>query len=89
VIFDVAVDLRCSSSAFGQWTGHVLTEENRQMLWIPAGFGHGFMVLSSVAEVLYKATNYYAPQGERSLLWNDPQIGIEGPDARNAGTLRE
>jgi dTDP-4-dehydrorhamnose 3,5-epimerase len=80
-IFDVAVDLRRSSSTFGQWTGHVLNEENKQMLWIPAGFGHGFLVLSAVAEVLYKATDFYAPQGERSVLWNDPQIGIAWPDA--------
>jgi dTDP-4-dehydrorhamnose 3,5-epimerase len=80
-IFDVAVDLRRSSRTFGQWTGHVLNEENKQMLWIPAGFGHGFLVLSTVAEVVYKATDFYAPQGERSVLWNDPQIGIDWPDA--------
>jgi dTDP-4-dehydrorhamnose 3,5-epimerase len=80
-IFDVAVDLRRRSPTFGQWTGHVLNEDNRLMLWIPAGFGHGFLVLSAVAEVVYKATNFYAPQGERSVLWNDPQIGIEWPDA--------
>ena len=80
-IFDVAVDLRRSSSTFGQWTGHRLSEENKQMLWIPAGFGHGFLVLSAIAEVLYKATDFYAPQGERSMLWNDPAIGIEWPDA--------
>ncbi|HEY3988379.1 MAG TPA: dTDP-4-dehydrorhamnose 3,5-epimerase [Acidobacteriaceae bacterium] len=78
-IFDVAVDLRRGSPAFGQWTGHVLNEENKQMLWIPAGFGHGFLVLSAIAEVLYKATDFYAPQGERSILWNDPQIGIQWP----------
>jgi dTDP-4-dehydrorhamnose 3,5-epimerase len=80
-IFDVAVDLRRSSSTFGRWTGHLLSEDNKLMLWIPAGFGHGFLVLSSVAEVLYKATDFYAPQGERSVLWNDPEIGIEWPDA--------
>ena len=80
-IFDVAVDLRRSSSTFGQWTGHRLSEENKQMLWIPAGFGHGFLVLSEVAEVLYKATDFYAPQGERSILWSDPAIGIQWPDA--------
>jgi dTDP-4-dehydrorhamnose 3,5-epimerase len=78
-IFDVAVDLRRSSSTFGQWTGHRLSEENKQMLWIPAGFGHGFLVLSTTAEVLYKATNFYAPQGERSILWSDPAIGIHWP----------
>jgi dTDP-4-dehydrorhamnose 3,5-epimerase len=80
-IFDVAVDLRRSSSTFGQWTGHHLNEDNKQMLWIPAGFGHGFLVLSAIAEVVYKATDFYAPQGERSVLWNDPQIGIDWPDA--------
>jgi dTDP-4-dehydrorhamnose 3,5-epimerase len=80
-IFDVAVDLRRNSSTFGQWTGHLLSEENKQMLWIPAGFGHGFLVLSPVAEVLYKATDFYAPQGERSILWNDPAMGIQWPDA--------
>jgi dTDP-4-dehydrorhamnose 3,5-epimerase len=80
-IFDVAVDLRRSSPTFGQWTGHHLNEDNKQMLWIPAGFGHGFLVLSATAEVVYKATDFYAPQGERSVLWNDPQIGIDWPDA--------
>lgn len=80
-IFDVAVDLRRSSPTFGRWTGHLLSEDNKLMLWIPAGFGHGFLVLSLVAEVLYKATDFYAPQGERSVLWNDPEIGIEWPDA--------
>jgi dTDP-4-dehydrorhamnose 3,5-epimerase len=79
-IFDVAVDLRRSSPTFGRWTGHLLSEDNKLMLWIPAGFGHGFLVLSPVAEVLYKATDFYAPQSERSVLWNDPQIGIEWPD---------
>jgi dTDP-4-dehydrorhamnose 3,5-epimerase len=78
-IFDVAVDLRRSSDQFGQWTGVRLSEENRRMLWIPAGYGHGFVVLSESADVLYKATDYYAPEGERSLLWNDPEIGIEWP----------
>jgi dTDP-4-dehydrorhamnose 3,5-epimerase len=86
-IFDVAVDLRRSSTNFGRWTGHLLSEENKQMLWIPAGFGHGFLVLSEVAEVLYKATDFYAPQGERSILWNDPQIGIQWPDAGVAPVL--
>jgi|SRR5690242_8820014 dTDP-4-dehydrorhamnose 3,5-epimerase len=79
-IFDVAVDLRRSSPTFGQWTGRTLSEDNRQMLWIPAGFGHGFLVVSPEAEVLYKATDFYAPQGERSILWNDAQIGIQWPD---------
>jgi dTDP-4-dehydrorhamnose 3,5-epimerase len=79
-IFDVAVDLRRSSESFGRWTGRILNEDNKQMLWIPAGFGHGFLVLSPVAEVLYKATDFYAPQGERSILWSDARIGIRWPD---------
>jgi dTDP-4-dehydrorhamnose 3,5-epimerase len=78
-IFDVAVDLRRSSPQFGRWTGVTLSEQSQNMLWIPAGFGHGFLVLSEIAEVLYKATDFYAPQGERSVLWNDPEIGIEWP----------
>jgi dTDP-4-dehydrorhamnose 3,5-epimerase len=80
-IFDVAVDLRRSSPRFGRWTGHRLSEENKRMLWIPPGFGHGFLVLSEVAEVLYKATDFYAPEGERSILWSDPEIGIDWPQA--------
>lgn len=75
-IFDVAVDIRQSSPTFGQWVGCVLSAENKQMLWVPAGFAHGFLVLSDVAEVLYKTTDYYAPQHERSILWNDPDLGI-------------
>lgn len=78
-IFDVAVDLRRSSPQFGQWAGVRLSEDNQRMLWVPAGFGHGFLVLSEVAEVLYKATDFYAPQGECSVLWNDPEIGIDWP----------
>ncbi len=78
-VYDVAVDLRRSSPHFGKWTGIELTEENHRMLWIPAGFGHGFVVLSEIAEVLYKATDFYAPAGDRSILWNDPEIGIEWP----------
>jgi len=80
-IFDVAVDLRRDSPDFGKWAGYRLNEENKRMLWIPAGFGHGFLVLSDVAEVLYKATDFYAPQGERSIVWNDPEIAIAWPDA--------
>jgi dTDP-4-dehydrorhamnose 3,5-epimerase len=86
-IFDVAVDLRRSSPQFGRWTGHVLSEENKQMLWIPPGFGHGFLVLSESAEVLYKATDFYAPQGERSVVWNDPQMDIRWPELGRAPTL--
>lgn len=78
-IFDVAVDLRKSSPTFGQWVGDYLSAGNRRMLWVPPGFGHGFYVTSERAEVLYKATDYYAPQWERSILWNDPALGIAWP----------
>lgn len=78
-IFDVAVDLRRDSTQFGQWFGTVLSSENRRMLWVPPGFGHGFLVLTEFAEVSYKATEFYAPAFERSLLWNDPAIGIDWP----------
>ena len=82
-VFDVAVDLRRSSPTFGRWMGDVLSGENRRMIWVPEGFAHGFVVLSETAEVLYKATDFYAPDHERTLLWNDPAIGI---DWRFAGT---
>lgn len=78
-IFDVAVDLRRDSADFGKWTAVTLSKENHRMLWIPEHFAHGFLVLSDVAEVAYKTTDYYAPQWERSLLWNDPEIGVEWP----------
>ncbi len=77
--FDVAVDLRRKSRTFGRWVGVRLSAEKKNELWIPAGFAHGFCVLSEWAEVFYKATDYYAPQWERSLLWNDPDIGIRWP----------
>ncbi len=78
-IFDVAVDLRRASLTFGKWAGHCLSAENRLQMWVPPGFAHGFYVLSEWAEVLYKTTDYYAPQLERTLLWDDPAIGIEWP----------
>jgi dTDP-4-dehydrorhamnose 3,5-epimerase len=78
-IFDVAVDLRCSSSTFGRWVGVTLSAEKKNQLWIPPGFAHGFYVISEKAEILYKATDYYAPQWERALLWNDPALGIDWP----------
>ena len=78
-VFDVAVDLRRKSATFGKWVGHYLSAENKLQLWIPPGFAHGFYVVSDWAEVLYKATNYYAPEWERTLLWNDPQVGIDWP----------
>ncbi len=77
--FDVAVDLRRRSTTFGRWVGVNLSAEKKNQLWIPAGFAHGFCVLSEWAEVLYKATDYYAPEWECSLLWNDPAIGIRWP----------
>jgi dTDP-4-dehydrorhamnose 3,5-epimerase len=78
-IFDVAVDIRRSSPAFGRWEGVRLNAESHKMLWIPAGFAHGFCVLSEFAEVLYKATDYYAPEHERCILWNDPELHIGWP----------
>ncbi|NEO26507.1 MAG: dTDP-4-dehydrorhamnose 3,5-epimerase, partial [Kamptonema sp. SIO4C4] len=74
-IFDVAVDLRQSSPTFGQWTGHYLSADNKTQMWIPVGFAHGFLVVSEIAEVLYKTNDYYAPQHERCLLWNDAKLG--------------
>jgi dTDP-4-dehydrorhamnose 3,5-epimerase len=76
-IFDVAVDIRKSSSTFGQWVGYELSADNKRQLWIPPGFAHGFLVLSEFAEVIYKTTDFYAPQHERTILWNDPDIGID------------
>ena len=78
-IFDVAVDLRRSSPTFGKWVGDSLSSENRRMLWVPPGFAHGFVVTSTTAEVLYKATDYYAPQWERTIVWNDPTLNIDWP----------
>ena len=78
-VFDVTVDLRKSSPTFGQWVGVELTEDNHRQLWIPPGFAHGFYVLSDSADFLYKTTDYYAPEFECSLIWNDPTIGIEWP----------
>lgn len=79
-VFDVAVDIRKSSPTFGQWVGAELSEANHQQLWVPLGFAHGFVVLSESAEFLYKTTDYYAPDLERSILWNDPDLAIEWPN---------
>lgn len=78
-IFDVAVDIRRGSPTFGEWFGIELTAENKKQLWVPPDFAHGFMVVSEVAQVLYKATDYYAPEHERSIRWNDPDISIKWP----------
>ena len=78
-VFDVAVDLRRSSPCFGRWVGYELSAENKRMLWIPPGFGHGFLVLSESADFLYKTTTYYAPQWDRGIRWDDPAIGVQWP----------
>jgi dTDP-4-dehydrorhamnose 3,5-epimerase len=78
-VFDVAVDLRKSSPTFGKWVGFTLSAENKRLAWIPPGFAHGFLVISESAEFLYKTTDYWYPEYERSLLWNDPTVGIEWP----------
>lgn len=78
-VFDVAVDLRSNSPTFGQWVGEYLSEENRRMLWVPPGFAHGFLVTSETADFQYKCTAFYAPQYERSIHWNDKELGINWP----------
>ncbi len=78
-VFDVAVDLRRSSPTFGQWAGVVLSAENQRMFWVPPGFAHGFLVLSESADFLYKATDYYAPEHERCIVWNDSELAIDWP----------
>lgn len=86
-VFDVAVDIRRSSPHFGKWVGVELSSENHRMLWIPPGFAHGFMVLSETADFLYKCTTLYHPPSDRSLRWNDPEIGIAWPSAAGAPLL--
>lgn len=78
-VYDVAVDLRKSSPTFGRWVGEYLSAENKRMMWVPEGFAHGFLVLSEQAEFLYKTTDYYAPEYERCIRWDDPELGIEWP----------
>lgn len=86
-IYDVAVDIRKSSSTFGKWAGIFISAEKKNQLWIPPGFAHGFYVVSDWAELLYKATDYYAPQWERTLLWNDPALRIEWPTQNTSPIL--
>jgi dTDP-4-dehydrorhamnose 3,5-epimerase len=86
-VFDVAVDLRRSSPTFGKWVGEELSAENHRQLWIPPGFAHGFLVLSEVADFLYKTTDYYSPADERAVRWDDPEIGIQWPALTSPPTL--
>lgn len=88
-VFDVAVDIRRSSPTFGQWVGAELSAENHHQLWIPPGFAHGFVVLSDTADFVYKTTAYYAPESDRGLLWNDPDIAIAWPQLDIAFSLSE
>ena len=81
VVFDVVVDIRCGSPSFGQWAGVNLSEENKRQLFVPQGFAHGFCVLSEAAEVVYKCTDFYAPEDEGGILWSDPDIAIDWPIA--------
>ena len=78
-VFDVAVDIRRSSPTFGQWVGVELSDSNHHMLWVPAGFAHGYLTLSESADFLYRCTSYYSPSDERAIRWNDPQIGVQWP----------
>ena len=84
-VFDVAVDIRPGSATRGRWVGVELSEDNHRQLWVPPGLAHGFLVLTDVADFLYKTTDYYAPQHERSLLWNDPTVGVDWPLDRLQG----
>ena len=86
-VFDVAVDMRQNSATYGQWVGSYLNDVNKQMLWLPPGFAHGFYVLSETAEFQYKCTDYYSPDDEYALLWNDPEVGIQWPLIKASPTL--
>ena len=86
-VYDAVVDLRRSSPTFGRWEGFVLSAQNKKMLWVPPGFGHGYYVMSESTDFLYKTTDYYAPQHERCVLWNDPAIGVQWPLSDGEPTL--
>jgi dTDP-4-dehydrorhamnose 3,5-epimerase len=86
-IFDVAVDIRQHSPTFGKWIGYILSDENKQALWVPPGFAHGFFVLSEVADVIYSCTDFYAPEHERTIIWNDPELDIKWPRKDNEQPL--
>ena len=86
-VFDVAVDIRRASPSFGRWVGVELSEDNNRQLWVPPGFAHGFLVLTESADFLYKTTDYYAPEHERCLLWNDPAVGVQWPTVDGAPLL--
>ncbi len=86
-VFDVAVDIRKDSPTFGKWVGETLSAENKKQLWVPEGFAHGFLVLSDIAEFLYKTTDYYAPEHEHCIIWNDPNIAIRWPINKQTPTL--
>ena len=88
-VFDVAIDLRKSSPTFLTWVGRKLSEANREIFWIPPGFAHGFLVLSESADLIYRCTNYYAPEDEHTILWNDQEIGIEWPIGKVGPILSE
>ena len=78
-VFDVAVDIRKDSSTYGQWVGQILSYKNKKQLWIPGGFAHGFLVLSEFAELIYKTTNYFSPENQRCIIWNDPTLKVKWP----------
>lgn len=88
-IFDVAVDIRRGSPTFGQWVGEILSAENGRLLYVPPGFAHGFCVLSETADLIYKTTDYYHPESEKGIIWNDPQIGVEWPIANPLLSTRD
>ncbi|MBA59954.1 MAG: dTDP-4-dehydrorhamnose 3,5-epimerase [Gammaproteobacteria bacterium] len=88
-IFDVAVDLRARSPTFGNWESRLLSEDNKEIFWIPPGFAHGFLVISKSADVIYRCTNYYDPKDEHTIIWNDPEIGIDWPLEESRPVLSE